>query len=44
MERHYLERRKLEIQRDIMEAEKAGDHSRVAELLAEKSRMLSTLK
>ncbi|MEK6372283.1 MAG: DNA primase [Acidobacteriota bacterium] len=44
MERHYLERRKLEIQRDIMEAEKAGDHSRVAELLAEKTRMLSTLK
>jgi DNA primase len=44
MERHYLERRKLEIQRDIMEAEKAGDHSRVAELLAEKTRMLNPLK
>ncbi len=44
MERHYLERRKLEIQRDIMEAEKSGDHGRVAALMAEKARMLSTLK
>src|SRR5205085_2370083 len=32
MERHYLERRKLEIQREITEAEKRGDSQRVAEL------------
>ena len=47
MERHYLERRKLEIQREIMEAEKRGDASRVAELDGAKlelSRMLNTLK
>ena len=47
MERHYLERRKLEIQREIMEAEKRGDVSRVAELDRDKlelSRMLNTLK
>ena len=47
MERHYLERRKLEIQREIMEAEKRGDLARVAELDADKlelSRMLNTLK
>jgi DNA primase len=47
MERHYLERRKLEIQREIMEAEKRGDLARVAELDSDKlelSRMLNTLK
>jgi len=47
MERHYLERRKLEIQREIMEAEKRGDAQRAAELDADKlelSRMLNTLK
>ena len=47
MERHYLERRKLEIQREITEAEKRGDSRRVAELDGTKlelSRMLNTLK
>jgi DNA primase len=47
MERHYLERRKLEIQREITEAEKRGDSQRVAELDGAKlelSRMLNTLK
>jgi DNA primase len=47
MERHYLERRKLDIQREIMEAEKRGDAGRVAELDADKldlSRMLNSLK
>lgn len=47
MERHYLERRKLEIQREIIDAEKRGDANRVAELDSAKlelSRMLNTLK
>ena len=41
------ERRKLEIQREITEAEKRGDSQRVAELDGAKlelSRMLNTLK
>jgi DNA primase len=47
MERHFLERRKLEIQREIVEAEKRGDEQRLAELDAEKldlSRISSGLK
>lgn len=44
LERNYLERRKLQIQRDIVEAERNGDEGRVAELLAEKARMSSSLK
>ena len=47
MERAYLERRKSEIQREIMEAERQGDGERVAALDADKmelSRMLSALK
>jgi DNA primase len=47
LERHFLEKRKLEIQREIVEAEKRGDGDRVAQLDAEKieiSRMSSTLK
>ncbi|HET7706161.1 MAG TPA: DNA primase [Thermoanaerobaculia bacterium] len=44
LERNYLERRKQQIQRDIVEAERNGDESRVAELLAEKARMSSSLK
>ena len=44
LERKYLERRKLQIQRDIVQAEKEGDDGRVAELLAEKARMSSSLK
>jgi DNA primase len=47
MERGYLNRRRIQIQRDIVEAEKAGDLDRVRELDREKlelSRMLSTLK
>ncbi|HEV7920943.1 MAG TPA: DNA primase [Thermoanaerobaculia bacterium] len=47
MERSYVDRRKLQIQRDIVEAEKAGDLRRVDLLVTEKmelSRILSTLK
>jgi hypothetical protein len=47
MERGYLNRRRIQIQRDIVEAEKAGDEERMRELDREKtelSRMLSTLK
>jgi hypothetical protein len=47
MERQYIERRKLEIQREIVDASKSGDSPRVAELDAEKmelSRMSSALK
>lgn len=44
LERNYLERRKQQIQRDIVEAERNGDESRVAELLAEKARISSSLK
>ena len=44
LERNYLERRKLQIQRDIMEAEKAGDQGRVADLFEEKARILGSLK
>jgi DNA primase len=47
LEARYVKRRKLEIQREIVEAEKAGDAARVAELDAEKqelSRMSSALK
>jgi len=47
MERGYLNRRRIQIQRDIVEAEKAGDLERLRELDREKtdlSRMLSALK
>src|SRR5262249_2689652 len=44
MERHYLERRKLEIQREIIEAQRAGDEPRESELLAEKMRISQQLK
>jgi DNA primase len=44
LERNYLERRKLQIQRDIVEAEREGDESRVATLLGEKARILNSLK
>lgn len=47
LERQFLERRQLEIQREIVEAEKRGDTQRVDELVSEKraiSRMSSTLK
>jgi len=47
MERNYLERRKLQLQREITEAEKNGEAERVRELDREKldvSRMLSKLK
>ncbi|MBV9496113.1 MAG: DNA primase [Acidobacteria bacterium] len=47
MERSFVDRRKLQIQRDIVEAEKSGDLRRVDQLVAEKmelSRILSTLK
>jgi len=47
MEKRYLDRRKLEIQRDIMEAERLGDFRLVDQLVAEKmelSRISSTLK
>ncbi len=47
LERSYLERRKSQIQREITEAERNGDDSRVRELDRQKldvSRMLSALK
>ncbi|HUP45886.1 MAG TPA: DNA primase [Thermoanaerobaculia bacterium] len=44
LERNYLERRKLQIQREIVEAEREGDDSRVATLLGEKARILNSLK
>lgn len=47
LEARYVKRRKLEIQREIVEAEKSGDSGRVDELVAEKqqlSRMSSALK
>lgn len=44
LERNYLERRKLQIQREIVEAERAGDHQRVEQLDAEKMRISSSLK
>jgi DNA primase len=44
MEKSYLERRKLQIQREVIEAEKAGDHERIARLDAEKLRISRTLK
>jgi DNA primase len=47
MERGYLDRRKQQIQFDIVEAEKRGDSARVDQLLGEKmelTRMLSSLK
>ena len=47
MEKRYVDRRKLEIQRDIMEAERLGDLRRVDQLVAEKmelSRISSSLK
>ena len=47
MEKRWVDRRKQEIQRDIMEAERLGDLRRVDQLVAEKmelSRMSSTMK
>ncbi len=44
MQKSYLERRTRDIQRELSDAQKAGNDERVSELLAEKNRMLSTLK
>jgi len=47
MERAWLERRNLEIQREIVEAERQGDSERTGQLYAEKmaiSRMLNEAK
>jgi hypothetical protein len=47
MERGYLDRRKQQIQREIVEAERGGDQQRVERLVNEKmelSRILNTLK
>lgn len=47
MERGYIERRKQQIQREIVEAEKSGDLARVDQLVTEKmqlSRISNTLK
>jgi DNA primase len=47
MERSYLDRRKQQIQREIIDAEKNGDLARLDQLVTEKtelSRMLSSLK
>ncbi|HEX7419851.1 MAG TPA: DNA primase [Thermoanaerobaculia bacterium] len=44
LEKSYLERRKSQIQREIVEAERAGDEDRLSELIAEKGRISSSLK
>lgn len=44
MLKSYLDRRTKDLQRELSEAQKAGDDIRVSQLLAEKNRMLSTLK
>jgi len=44
LEKNYLERRQLQIHREIAEASAAGDDNRVAELDQEKMRILRTLK
>ena len=44
MERAYLDRKRLQIQREIQEALRSGDEARVNELVAEKMRMLNQLK
>ncbi len=44
LEKGYLERRKLQIQKEIVEAEKEGNEARVTELFAEKGRISSPLK
>jgi DNA primase len=43
MERAHLERRNLEIQREVSEAQRQGDDNRAAELVAEKMRILRML-
>ncbi|HEX6179389.1 MAG TPA: hypothetical protein VF057_13585, partial [Thermoanaerobaculia bacterium] len=47
LERHAIDRRQLEIQREIADAEKQGDDERLARLIQEKMdivRILKTLK
>ncbi|HEV2720074.1 MAG TPA: DnaB-like helicase N-terminal domain-containing protein, partial [Thermoanaerobaculia bacterium] len=47
LERRYIDRRLMQIQRDISDAQKLGDDGRVDELFAEKqslTRMLNTMK
>lgn len=44
MQKSYRERRTKEIQRELSEAQKSGDATRLAQLEAEWNRMLSTLK
>jgi DNA primase len=44
LEKSYLERRKLQIQREIVEAERAGDEARLSDLIAEKARISSSVK
>lgn len=44
MQKAFVERKTQHIQRELAAAERAGDENRVAELLSEKNRMLSTLK
>lgn len=44
LEESYLERRKLQIQREIVEAERAGDRDRVAKLFADKMRISRSVK
>jgi DNA primase len=41
MERLFLERRRVQIQREISEAERSGDDTRLSQLLAEKQELLS---
>jgi DNA primase len=44
LEKSYLERRKLQIQREIVEAERSGDEARLSDLIAEKARISSSMK
>ena len=44
LEKSYLERRKLQIHQEIMEAERSGDRDRLSELMAEKIRISRTVK
>ncbi|HEY3056882.1 MAG TPA: DNA primase [Thermoanaerobaculia bacterium] len=44
LEKSYLERRKLQIQREIVEAERTGDEARLTDLIAEKARISGSMK
>jgi DNA primase len=44
LEKSYLERRKLQIQREIVEAERTGNEARLTDLIAEKARISGSMK